>query len=374
MRPPKISATAARRIAGAAAIVSVAFLAACTPSTPKPVVTGAPEITKGTVRVGAVVGDLDAQLQAEAVVLALRARGFDAQLSTPRSRAGWGTVEALEALEAKSLEVFVTGAAPLAAQVPATAASSSAGGAGSAPASSNASEAPNSTEGSIATATEGQQSTSGTSEPAVPVPTDASAAITAAGSVLPDGSAVASTSLGDRRLALAVAPNFAGLHTLRSVSDAAKQCPEAVLAATTVWAASWKAGFGERTGCVPERVQQVTDTDGVISGLLDGSAQIGVVHSSDPELADDGVAVMEDPDRTLAADPLISVVDSRRVGQDAIDVLNKVAGAASPDEWSMLRRLDDGVSAAQRQVDLREWMLERGVIDKNASTPSPTGT
>lgn len=338
---------------GLLAIAAVA-LSACTTDSETPVITDAPSTTS-TVRVAAVGADQDARLLSTATVEALAANGLKAKDLTGEQQDGWSVDEALGALKDGNVDVVISGTSALAAKAPSQASGEEQSsvpddaGSGSASASPSASGT----------------SASGTPSTVRTPPADQAAAVDAASSVLPEGSAVASTALKERRPVMLASKAVASAKELTTVKQAASACSGLSIATPEDWDASWGKVWLTGLGCEPQSTTHPDTSAAVTRDLLLGTVQVGVAESTDPGIADYGLVSLEDPDKALGADPVVGIVHKQTVGQDAIAIINKVTGAAQGDDWLELRRVADPLTEEQRGADVGRWLVARGVLEGN---------
>lgn len=361
---------------GLLAIAAVA-LSACTTDSDTPVITDAPSTTTSTVRVAAVGADQDARLLSTATVEALAANGLKAKDLTGEQQDGWSVDEALGALKDGNVDVVISGSSALAAKAPAQTSgeeqSSGPDDAGSgspsaSPSASGTDENPDQTQGEgtpgAGPASSGSEASGAPSTVRTP-PADQAAAVAAASSVLPEGSAVASTALKERRPVMLASKAVASAKELTTVKQAASACSGLSIATPEDWDASWGKVWLTGLGCEPQSTTHPDTSAAVTRDLLLGTVQVGVAESTDPGIADYGLVSLEDPDKALGADPVVGIVRKQTVGQDAIAIMNKVTGAAQGDDWLELRRVADPLTQDQRGADVGRWLVARGVLEGN---------
>lgn len=383
--------TPRRRRAALGLLAIAAFaLTACTQDSDAPVITDAPSTTSTTVRVVAVGADQDAHLLSQASVEALTAQGLKAKEISGEQKDGWSAEEALTALRDGEVDVVFSGSSVLAAQAPApVSGSSTAPGSSPEPGASTDPGAPvnpQQTESGGApesgTASSGAQPSNSASAGA-PVtvrtpPVDQTAAVAAATAVLPDGAAVASTAVKDRRPVLLATKAVASGKELATVSQAASACSTLSIATPEDWDQGWGKVWLTGLGCEPQGTTHPATTVDVTQDLLLGTVQLGIAESTDPGIFDLGLVALEDQGKALGADPVVAVVRKQAVGQDAIDIVNKVTAAAQGEDWTELRRVVDPLAEDQRGTDVGRWLVARGVLGGNEqglpTTQSPASS
>lgn len=352
-RGPRGARTAASVALGAALALG---LGACTPSSPAPPVTNAPDTTSGVVRIAALDGDADALLQARASVQVLNAAGVKAQLT------GSQTVSSHDAraqLAGGKVDLVFGGAEEW--LVSATAAERATASGSTAPASTGAS--PGSAEASgdaEADATAGS------------TPSDQGSATDAVRATLDEGLAVGTAVLGERRLAAITTKSVAALHTLESVATLPAFCPSGRLAAPRDWVGAAGTAWESRSGCAPRETTGTADTTAALELLVGGKAELAIARSNDPRIVAWGLRSLQDPGNTLGADPLLGVISSNRVGKDALEKLSKLASSLSGENWDQLQRLqsESGVSDA----DLAAWLKARSLVSEAGPSTAPSGS
>lgn len=363
---PRRGATS--RAAVLACVAAVVGLTACTGHGGEPEVTGVPSTTSATLHVAALTGDPDAALAARADLLALRAAGLDAEMVGDGDGDAWEPKRAVAALGSGDVDILVGGASALAA-LPVTSGDAGSGDAGSADATAGVEGASSSAAQDGASDQQGQS--------AAAPPTDADAAVKAATAALPDGGAVAGSVLSDRRTVLVTSAATSAKAKVKTVAQAAETCHDSVLSIPAVWAADWYEAWSADVGCIPQDREKAASDAEALQDVLDGEARYGVARSSDPLIADWGLVALQDKQQGLGADPVVSIVRTQSVGRDAIDVMGEVDDAAQADPWDQLRRLTEGETGADLDLDVGRWLVTRKVVDGDdsgePSTASPTG-
>ncbi|WP_394162264.1 hypothetical protein [Galactobacter valiniphilus] len=356
-RGPRGARTAASVALGAALALG---LGACTPSSPAPPVTNAPDTTSGVVRIAALNGDADALLQARASVQVLNAAGVKAQLT------GTQTVSSHDAraqLAGDKVDLVFGGAEEW--LVSATAAERATASGSTAPASTGAS--PGSAEASADAPGDAEaDATAGST------PSDQGSATDAVSATLDEGLAVGTAALGERRLAAVTTKSVAALHTLESVATLPAFCPSGRLAAPRDWVGAAGTAWESRSGCAPRETTGTADTTAALELLVGGKAELAIARSNDPRIVAWGLRSLQDPGNTLGADPLLGVIASDRVGKDALEKLSKLAFSLSGENWDQLQRLqsESGVSDA----DLTAWLKARSLVSEAGPSTAPSGS
>lgn len=300
----------------------LALLLGSTAAEQAPLVPGAPKTTTSTLRIAAVDGDEDALLAARATAMALRGSGFSAELISPGhglSGSGSSTYSAGRArqdLAQGEVDLVLAGASSV--QPP-----------------------------------DGHRVK------------DAVRARERIAADLPDDVAVASAWLEDRRDVLVTTAALAASSDLESVADTKKICSGSrVLVPREMGREAWQA-LSPATGCTEARTTDTRNLSGVGQGLLQGKAELGVATSTETWIQDLGMVTLSDQDGLLPADPVLGLVGTAHLGQDALEVVRDPFGDADTEDWQRLRRLVDDETGAAGGVDadLGRWMVAHSAVD-----------
>lgn len=346
--------TTPRRLRTALATLAVATLglSACTQDPATPQITDAPDLTTGTVRLASLGGDRDAELVATATATALQAGGISVKRVQAASGHGWDADNALAALKSGELDMVVGGGSVLAAE------GTTASGLGGR-------EAAASGDVTQSGGSDGAGATATTSAAPTP-PSDQAAALAAVTNELPEGTAVAGTALRDRQPVLVIDQALSEAEKMTTVAQAMTACKDLTVAVPRDWATAWGAGWLERVGCDAKAQHQVAGTVEVGEDIMRGTVGLGLARSSDPEIADLGLVRLDDQQHVLGADPVLTLVRTEAVGQDALDLVGKLGSAAQGDDWSTLRRVADPVGGDDEGPLVARWLVEREVVGGGA--------
>lgn len=163
---------------------------------------------------------------------------------------------------------------------------------------------------------------------------------------------------------LVVTEKTARTYNLRTLEDLAAHCTNLKLGAAPEFAerAYGIPGLKEKYGCVPAEFVPLSDGGGALTvkALLDDTVQVVDLYSTTPAIEQNKLVVLEDPKNMILAQQVLPIVNTSRVPESAVEVLNRVSEKLTTAD---LRTLNDRVSGTSRQEPAQAaawWLGERG--------------
>lgn len=163
---------------------------------------------------------------------------------------------------------------------------------------------------------------------------------------------------------LVVTAQTAQKYGLRSLEDLASHCTDLKLGAAPEFAerAYGIPGLKEKYGCVPAEFVPLSDGGGALTvkALLDDTVQVVDLYSTTPAIEQNQLVVLEDPKNMILAQQVLPVVNTSRVPESAVEVLNRVSEKLTTAD---LRVLNDRVAGTSKQEPAQAaawWLGEWG--------------
>lgn len=163
---------------------------------------------------------------------------------------------------------------------------------------------------------------------------------------------------------LVVTEKTARTYNLRTLEDLAARCTNLKLGAAPEFAerAYGIPGLKEKYGCVPAEFVPLSDGGGALTvkALLDDTVQVVDLYSTTPAIESEHLTVLEDPKNMILAQQVLPIVNTSRVPESAVEVLNRVSEKLTTAD---LRTLNDRVSGTSKQEPAQAaawWLGERG--------------
>lgn len=163
---------------------------------------------------------------------------------------------------------------------------------------------------------------------------------------------------------LVVTAQTAQKYGLRSLEDLASRCTNLKLGAAPEFAerAYGIPGLKEKYGCVPAEFVPLSDGGGALTvkALLDDTVQVVDLYSTTPAIEQNQLVVLEDPKNMILAQQVLPIVNTSRVPESAVEVLNRVSEKLTTAD---LRVLNDRVAGTSKQEPAQAaawWLGERG--------------
>ena len=163
---------------------------------------------------------------------------------------------------------------------------------------------------------------------------------------------------------LVVTEKTARTYNLRTLEDLAARCTNLKLGAAPEFAerAYGIPGLKEKYGCVPAEFVPLSDGGGALTvkALLDDTVQVVDLYSTTPAIESEHLTVLEDPKNMILAQQVLPIVNTSRVPESAVEVLNRVSEKLTTAD---LRTLNDRVSGTLKQEPAQAaawWLEERG--------------
>lgn len=151
---------------------------------------------------------------------------------------------------------------------------------------------------------------------------------------------------------------------LRSLEDLASHCTDLKLGAAPEFAerAYGIPGLKEKYGCVPAEFVPLSDGGGALTvkALLDDTVQVIDLYSTTPAIEQNQLVVLEDPKNMILAQQVLPIVNTSRVPESAVEVLNRVSEKLTTAD---LRVLNDRVAGTSKQEPAQAaawWLGEWG--------------
>lgn len=163
---------------------------------------------------------------------------------------------------------------------------------------------------------------------------------------------------------LVVTEKTARTYNLRTLEDLAARCTNLKLGAAPEFAerAYGIPGLKEKYGCVPAEFVPLSDGGGALTvkALLDDTVQVVDLYSTTPAIESEHLTVLEDPKNMILAQQVLPIVNTSRVPESAVEVLNRISEKLTTAD---LRTLNDRVSGTSKQEPAQAaawWLGERG--------------
>ncbi|WP_294660690.1 ABC transporter substrate-binding protein [uncultured Rothia sp.] len=151
---------------------------------------------------------------------------------------------------------------------------------------------------------------------------------------------------------------------LRSLEDLASHCTDLKLGAAPEFAerAYGIPGLKEKYGCVPAEFVPLSDGGGALTvkALLDDTVQVIDLYSTTPAIEQNQLVVLEDPKNMILAQQVLPIINTSRVPESAVEVLNRVSEKLTTAD---LRVLNDRVAGTSKQEPAQAaawWLGEWG--------------
>jgi len=193
--------------------------------------------------------------------------------------------------------------------------------------------------------------------------TTADSVLEALREALPEHLAVLAPAAADSHSALVATAATAEQYDARNLSDLAPSCGKLTLGAPAGFRSSAQGLPGLEGGydCVPGTFVALADDGGeAVQALISGSVDVVELPATQPAIVDHGLVVLEDPKTVFAAQQVVPVVTAKVVGQDAVEVLNRVSAELGSDDLTDLNRAVAGDARLTPAEAASDWLEVNG--------------
>jgi osmoprotectant transport system substrate-binding protein len=193
--------------------------------------------------------------------------------------------------------------------------------------------------------------------------TTADAVVQALRQALPEDLALLTPAAADSHSALVATAATAEQYDARNLSDLAPSCGKLTLGAPAGVRTSAQGLPGLEAGydCVPGTFVALADDGGeAVQALIAGSVDVVELPATQPAIVDQGLVVLEDPKTVFAAQQVVPVVNAKVVGQDAVEVLNRVSAELGSDDLTDLDRAVAGDARLTPAEAASDWLKGNG--------------
>ena len=193
--------------------------------------------------------------------------------------------------------------------------------------------------------------------------TTADSVLQALRQALPEELAVLTPAAADSHAALVATAATAEQYDARNLSDLAPSCGKLTLGAPAGFRSSAQGLPGLEGGydCVPGTFVALADDGGeAVQALITGSVDVVELPATQPAIEDQGLVMLEDPKTVFAAQQVVPLVNTEVVGQDAVDVLNRVSAELGSDDLTDLNRALAGDARLTPAEAASDWLKENG--------------
>jgi osmoprotectant transport system substrate-binding protein len=181
---------------------------------------------------------------------------------------------------------------------------------------------------------------------------------------LPAGLAVLEPAAAENKNSIVVTQATADKYELKTLADLGKVCDHIALGMPPEARERPQGlpGLKAAYGCVPKEFVPINDSGGpvTIKALLEDQIQAANVFSTSPLIAKNNLVTLEDPRDNFAAQQVVPLVRTARVGAEAAKVLNDVSRALTTGD---LVKLNDEVSGEAKRSSgdaAADWLNENG--------------
>ena len=118
----------------------------------------------------------------------------------------------------------------------------------------------------------------------------------------------------------------------------------------------------QKYGCVPESFEPINDGGGplTVQALLDGDVDVADIFTTTPEIADNDLVVLEDPENNFIAQQVLPLAAADRLPQEAVDALNELSGKLTTEALIDLNRQVSGEDQVSPADAAQEWLSANG--------------
>lgn len=178
--------------------------------------------------------------------------------------------------------------------------------------------------------------------------------------VLPSGLQVLDSSPAQRTDRMVVTAATDAQYSLGDMNSAGKQCGKLSVGMPSGYADSAQGPRGLKAyyRCSPRSAPEYGSTDELVDALLQDKVQAAVLKSSEPVIQDEGLVVLDDPDRLFRPEREV-VLSSQTLSDSATASVNAVSADLSSDDLSTITRLAGGEHPAMSPEKTAAYVRER---------------
>ncbi|WP_112234776.1 glycine betaine ABC transporter substrate-binding protein [Kocuria sp. BT304] len=178
--------------------------------------------------------------------------------------------------------------------------------------------------------------------------------------VLPSGLQVLDSSPAQRTDRMVVTAATDAQYSLGDMNSAGKQCGKLSVGMPSGYADSAQGTRGLKAyyRCSPRSAPEYGSTDELVDALLQDKVQAAVLKSSEPVIQDEGLVVLDDPDRLFRPEREV-VLSSQALSDKATASVNAVSADLSSDDLSTITRLAGGEHPAMNPEKTAAYVRDR---------------
>lgn len=178
--------------------------------------------------------------------------------------------------------------------------------------------------------------------------------------VLPRGIRLLDSSGAQRTDRMVVTAATGAKYSLGDMNSAGKQCGKLSVGMPSGYADSAQGTRGLKAyyRCSPRSAPEYGSTDELVDALLQDKVQAAVLKSSEPVIQDEGLVVLDDPDRLFRPEREV-VLSSQTLSDRATASVNAVSADLSSDDLSTITRLAGGEHPAMSPEKTAAYVRDR---------------
>ena len=178
--------------------------------------------------------------------------------------------------------------------------------------------------------------------------------------VLPKGLEVLDSSPAQRTDRMVVTAATDAQYSLGDMNSAGKQCGKLSVGMPSGYADSAQGPRGLKAyyRCSPRSAPEYGSTDELVDALLQDKVQAAVFKSSEPVIQDEGLVVLDDPDRLFRPEREV-VLSSETLSDKATASVNAVSADLSSEDLSTIIRLAGGEHPAMSPEKTAAYVRDR---------------
>lgn len=180
---------------------------------------------------------------------------------------------------------------------------------------------------------------------------------------LPAGLAVLEPAAAEDKDSIVITAQTATKHGLKTLEDLGKVCDRIALGMPPEAQERPQGlpGLKANYGCVPKEFVPFNDGGGPVTlrALLDDKIQAADIFSTSPLIAGNKLIALEDPKNNFAAQQVLPLIRSDRVGSKATDILNKVSRVLTTQDLVQLNEKVSGAAKQSPRDAAASWLKEK---------------